>query len=201
MRPLLPFLVLAAGILACDRRAASDSAPPRDRAEVFVDSALPVDTLLARFRAATADTPSALVGGESSPERLTRAFLAALERHDTTTIRRLAMTRGEFAWLYYPHTKFTAPPYELGPDLLWLQLGAASEKGIVRLLRRYGGSRLRFESLACPDSAAIEGPNRVTVGCRVRFAAADSAARTLRIFGSLLERDGRYKFVSYANEL
>jgi hypothetical protein len=80
-------------------------------------------------------------------------------------------------------------------------MNEASEKGIVRALRRYGGVPLRFETLTCPDSVTPEGPNRITMGCRVRFAASDSAARTLELFGSLIQRDGLWKFVSYANEL
>lgn len=201
MRTPLLFALCGLAIAACERRATPDAGEPSARPEIVVDSALPIDVLLARFRAATADTPRTLVGGAGSPEQLTRALLSALEQQDSSSIRQLVLSRGEFAWLYYPHTPFTAPPYELGPELLWLQMAAASEKGIVRLIRRYGGSALHFEALACPDSARREGPNRLLVGCRVRFAPADSAARTLQVFGSLLERDGIYKFVSYANEL
>lgn len=200
-RALLLLTLVAVAVGACDRRA-SDSAASRDYPPGYVvDSALPIDTLLARFRATLPDTPSTLVGGEASPERLTRALLGALTAHDTATIRRLVLNRSEFGWLYYPHTRYTRRPYELGPELLWIQVNENSEKGIVRLLRRYGGSRLRFDALACPDSAIVEGPNTITGPCTVTFAAADSAARTMQMFGSIIARDGRVKFVSYANEL
>jgi hypothetical protein len=200
----LPLPWIAAAMLvvaACDRADSDPGAAAGTTAAGIVDSALPIDTLLHRFRATLPDTPTTLVGAEASAERLSRSLLAALQAHDTATLRRLVLSRAEFAWLYYPHTIWTRPPYELGPELAWLQLSANSEKGVVRLLRRYGGSSLRFEALLCPDSAVAEGPNTVIPGCRVRFAAADSAARELRLFGSLLNRDGRYKFVSYANEL
>jgi hypothetical protein len=111
------------------------------------------------------------------------------------------LSRAEYAWLYYPHTRYTRPPYELGAELLWIQISENSEKGIVRLLRRYGGSTLRYQALSCPDSSVTEGPNTLLGPCRVTFAAADSAARTLQIFGSIISRDGQVKFVSYANEL
>lgn len=186
---------------ACDRSAAPDSDSAARPPGYVVDSALSIDTLLARFRQTVADTPTTLAGGEASAEQLAREFLRAVSSNDTATVRRLVVNRAEFAWLYYPHTRFTRPPYEMGPDLLWLQINEASEKGIVRLLRRYGGSSLGFEALACPDSVTPEGPNRITTGCRIRFAASDSAARTMQLFGSLLQRDGRWKFVSYANEL
>lgn len=201
MRPLLPILLVAAALAACDRAATPDATARTEPYIGVIDSTLPIDTLLHRFRGAVADTPTALVGGEATPERLTRALLTALSAQDTATLRRLVISRAEFAWLYYPHTMWTRPPYEMGPDLVWLQVGANSEKGVVRLIRRYGGSRLRFEALLCPDSVNVEGPNRVIPGCTVRFAAADSAPRELRLFGSLLNRDGQYKFVSYANDL
>lgn len=198
---LIAFALVAVLIVACDRSATPDT----DRAAApragVVDSALPIDTLLRRFRATLPDTPTTLAGGEPSPQALTRALLRALETQDTATVRRLVLSASEFAWLYYPHTRFTRPPYELGPELLWLQVALASEKGAVRLIRRYGGVPLRLEALDCPDSAVVEGPNRVLTGCRVRFAASDSAARELRLFAALLQRDGQYKFVSYANEL
>jgi hypothetical protein len=206
MRRLLLLVFAAAAVTACDRAArdsdsaSADALTPPATGDV-IDSALPIPVLLERFRATLPDTPSVLVGGESSPEALTRALLTALGAHDSATVRRLVISRAEFAWLYYPHTRFTAPPYELGPDLLWLQMGAASEKGATRLLRRYGGSPLRFEALLCPDSIVQEGPNTLRAGCRVRFAVPDSGTRELRLFGSLLERGGRHKFVSYANEL
>ncbi|MBX3173361.1 MAG: hypothetical protein KF709_03065 [Gemmatimonadaceae bacterium] len=201
MRNVLPFLIALVAVVGCDRNRSEQAASDVPHQEVHVDSALPIDTLLARFRATVADTPRRLDGGARDAEALTRALLTALQEQDTAALRQLVLTRSEFAWLYYPHTKFTAPPYELGPELLWFQLQLASEKGATRLVRRYGGSSLRFEALECPDSVSVEGPNRVVTGCRVRFAAADSAARTMRLFGSLLERDGRVKFVTYANDL
>ena len=191
----------AAGVRTLEAAAAGASARDAGIARGIVDSALPIETLLHRFRATTTDTPSVLTGGAESPEALTRALLAALEAGDTSAVRNLAISRAEFAWLYYPHAKWTRPPYEMGPGLVWLQIAASNDKGFVRLVRRYGRSRLRFESLACPDSGAREGPNVVISGCRVRFAAADSASRDLQLFGSLLNRDGRYRFVSYSNDL
>lgn len=200
-RALLLGVFAAAAVAACARDAERADAPRTLPPGAVIDSALPIDTLLARFRATIPDTPRTLVGGERSPERLTRALLGALSAQDTATIRRLVLSRAEFAWLYYPHTRYTHRPYELGPELLWIQISDNSEKGIVRLIRRYGGSSLRFGALACPDSSIAEGPNTLVGPCRVTFTAADSAARTLQLFGSIIARDGQFKFVSYANEL
>lgn len=197
---LLPGLALAAA-LACGGGDDASRAGTESPAAGVVDSALPIAELLARFRATVPDTPTTLAGGAESPDALGRALLAAVQRRDTAAVRALTISRAEFAWLYYPHTRFTAPPYELGPELVWLQLVAASDKGAGRLLERYGGRPLRFERTRCPDTAAVEGPNRITTGCVVRFAAGDSAARELRLFATTIARDGRVKVLSFANDL
>lgn len=207
-RLILSLVVFAASLGAScatgEERASSDTAATDTSRVGYVgvmDSTLPIDTLLHRFRATIADTPTVLSGAARSREALVNDLFAALRSNDSAAVRALVITPGEFAWLYYPHTKWTRPPYEMGPELVWLQVAANSEKGLVRLNRRYGGRTLRFESLICPDTTLVEGPNLVTEGCRVRFAVADSAPRELQLFGSLLNRSGRYKFVSYSNDL
>lgn len=196
---MFPALVLAITLtIGCrgERPAVASDAPVG-----VVDSALPIPVLLERFQATIPDTPQVLTGGAATRDALVHALLDAVAHRDTLALRRLVMSRAEFAWLYYPHSKYVARPYELGPELVWIQHVSESETGAVRLLERFGGSRVRFEALLCPDSVIVEGPNRITPGCRVRFAVADSAPRTLQLFAGLLARDGRYKFLSYANDL
>ena len=198
---LTPILLVAGAALlsACAGEARSASAAAATAG--VVDSALPIPVLLDRFRATTVDTPTVLRGGAASPRDLVEALVGALATHDTATLRSLVLSRAEFAWLYYPHTKFTSRPYELGPELVWLQHAAASEKGAVRLLSRYGGAVLGLRSVTCADSAVSEGPNRIVGGCRVRLTSPEGAVQERRLFGALLNRDGRYKFLSYANDL
>lgn len=166
-----------------------------------VDSTLPIAELLARFQATLPDSPSTLAGGEATPEALTRSLFRALAVNDTSALRALIVSRAEFGFVYYPHSQFTRAPYELAPDLVWLTMVSASEKGAGRLLTRFGGQPLRFERLVCGDSVQIEGPNRIQRGCRVRFAVPDSGTREIQLFGALLSRDGRTKFLSFANDL
>ncbi|MFN0097330.1 MAG: hypothetical protein ACKVS7_01550 [Gemmatimonadaceae bacterium] len=203
LRTFALFALTNSVVLAGAACTARDSAPEDAEAPYVgvVDSALPIDTLLRRFRATIADTPQTLVGGTADRETLARQLLAAVSARDTRAVRTLVLSRAEFAWLYYPHSKFTAPPYELGPELVWIPMIGASEKGASRLLERLGGRRLVFERLVCPDSSSREGPNRITTGCAVRFAIVDSATVELRLFSSFFERDGRVKVLSYANDL
>lgn len=203
-RAALLTLVMSSALIACDRDAAprAETAPAGAPTPAgTVDSALPLETLLARFRATLPDTPTVLAGGAASPDALSRALLEALGRRDTARVRSLVVSRAEFAWLYYPHSPNTRPPYVLEPELVWMTLAAASEKGAGRLLGRFGGTPLRLERVTCPDTGVAEGPNQVYRGCRVRFAPAEGGVREMQLFGALLRRDGRYKFLSYANDL
>jgi hypothetical protein len=126
-------------------------------------------------------------------------FVGALEAADTAAFRDMLLTRAEFAWLYYPHTRFTAPPYELAPGLLWFQIENGTSRGFGRLLERMGGRPAHAAGYACSPEPRTEGPNRVWEGCVVHLRPTGGEPRDLELFGSILERGGVFKFVSYSN--
>jgi hypothetical protein len=118
-------------------------------------------------------------------------------RRDSAALDRLQITREEFAYLYYPDSKLARPPYELGPDVMWMQIESQRQRGLHRLVGKYGGRKFQIRGLECQ---AVERQNAVIVHqCAVRMNGADSVARQL--FGSIIEREGRFKFVGYANRL
>ena len=151
-----------------------------------------------RFREGLTPT-TGLSGGASSVSDLTDRLIRALEASDTAAIRSLVLDRAEFAYLYYPHTEYVAPPRAQPPALLWLFISQNSEKGAVRLVRRLAGRPLGYHGVTCPDAPRAEGPNRLWVGCTVSLGEGDAASDT-HLFGSIIERDGRFKFVSYTND-
>jgi hypothetical protein len=71
--------------------------------------------------------------------------------------------------------------------------------GLERLLTRLGGSPLGYRSLSCAEVPVIEGSNRIWKDCTVRFSLPGSPIQTLQLFASVIEREGRYKILSYAN--
>lgn len=164
-----------------------------------VDSAIPIAEALRRFRH-DLPMPQALRGGLGSREKLVREFVRALEVRDTAALGRMVLKTDEFAWLYYPSSPLSKPPYELAPALMWFQLQGESERGASRLLAERAGRPLRYVGHAC-DAARTEGTNRIHSHCELRhlLPAGDTVAE--RLFGLIVERDGSYKFVSYANRL
>ena len=198
---------------ACERTRADAPAPPADRGDASdsagsvasrtppalpVDSYLPPAESLRRFRAGLSAV-TALAGGAPSRDALVRAFVRAVETRDTRAVNRLIVSRAEFAYVYYPTSPFRTPPYELDPQMAWFQLRTQSEKGISRLLDRFGGRPLGVVGYDCPSPPLRQGENRVWEGCTVRRVA-DGAAATGRLFGSILERGGRFKFLGYGND-
>lgn len=167
-----------------------------------VDSARSTEDELRRMRAEIGvASPPARLEGERSRAALVRRFIAAVEQRDTAVLRGLVMSRSEFAYLVYPESRYTRPPYRQNPALLWFLIEEGSAKGLSRAIRRVGGRPLGYVSHSCAPAAEIEGPSRMWTGCTVRRVLAPGDTVDQRLFGSILERDGRFKFVSYANEL
>jgi hypothetical protein len=204
---LAMFLALASAACGRDGGRAHAATPPRapvaaapaaPAAGTYVDSILPAEEELRRFREGLAET-GRLDGGESSRQALVRAFVRAVERADTAAARRMILSRAEFAYLYYPSTAFTRPPKRMAPALLWFLTLQESEKGVGRLFARRGGQPLGYVSHRCAPEPRVEGRNRLWDRCIVTLRG-DEGTKAERLFGTIIERDGRFKFVSYQNE-
>lgn len=199
---LTTWLVLVVAVLgACER--AGPATPGRAGVEtpIHVDSILPVDEEIRRFRATLGGrTATRLQRGAASRAELISRFVLALESADTAALRAMTLDAAEFIDLYYPHTIYTSKPYQLSPAIVWLLHSQESEKGIGRALRRFGGRPLTHDTSRCAPEPRIAGPNRVWHDCVLE---AHTDGRTERSFllGAILERDGRFAFVSYANDL
>lgn len=175
-------------------RAEAQSAP------VHIDSLVPRDTALARFQRASATTTE-LEGGASSRDELVRAFVRAVQRRDTVALRRLVLSRAEFAYLYYPSSAQGLPPYGLSPELMWFMIVERTNRGAAALLGERAESGFRYSGYRCEGDSTLEGANTLFGPCLVRRVAATADTVEERLFGPIVERGGRYKFVSYSNKL
>ena len=173
--------------------AASAAVPPRDAMDERLDSAL------VRLRQGQ-PVPTALEHGEASRDALVERFVRAIEAADTTDLRRMVMSRAEFAHLYYPGSAYTRRPTRQEADLAWFLHLNDSQKGVSRALARYGTEPLNLLGYECAAEPRREGRNVVWHGCHLRIAPRGDTL-DLRLFGSILERDGRFKLYSYANDL
>jgi hypothetical protein len=179
---------------------APDTAHPWRKPGDKIDSILPMEEYLRRFRVGLAE-PAGLTGGAASATVLAQRFLAAVAARDTAAFLDLVVSRAEFAWLIFPDHIYAPPPYELDPEIFWLQLTAGSAKGLGRTLQRFGGTPLTFLSLSCQrDTLQVRrGPVKLFRTCDLRYRTRDSV-ETGRLFGSIVERNGRAKLLSLAND-
>lgn len=154
---------------------------------------------LEQFREGLPETDT-LAHASTSRDDLVGRFVAALEAADTSAFGSMMISRAEFAWLYYPSTKHTRPPYEMEAELLWFFIIENGNKGVGRALREFGGQRLGHEGYRCAAQPEVEGRNRLWQGCVLRLGGRDGVTEK-RLFGTILEREGKFKFVSFANDL
>jgi hypothetical protein len=187
-------LVAIAASSACSRSdARTSSVSPHDTLHTAEES-------LRRFRERLIRVDS-LWPAFTTKEDLARAFVTAVAERD---IRRLAptlLTRAEFAWLYYPENPISRPPYELPAGIAWFELEGNSMTGVRRALASYGGRTTVFRGVSCDAHPLVQGPNRLWNRCTLALTLEDGTAASVRMFGSILERAGRFKLVSAANDL
>jgi hypothetical protein len=192
----LALLASLAAVGACRRQPAQAAAasPPQ-----HVDSVIPRDVELARFRAGL-EPPVGLVGGAPTRDLLVQRFVRALERSDTVGLAALAINRGEFAYLYYPTNPEAQPPYDLSPGLMWFMMEEGSHKGLIRALEKRGGHGLGLIGHRCDGPPIHQGDNTVWSLCLVQHRDGGDTVQE-RLFGPIVERGGTFKFVSLANKL
>ncbi|HEX8393214.1 MAG TPA: hypothetical protein VF665_12790 [Longimicrobium sp.] len=193
IRLLLPALLALAACGTADADTAPEAAP------VVVDSARPRDESIRRYQAESGPAPAGLRGAPApSADSLVARFAAAVARSDTAALAAMVMDQGEFAHFFYAGSPQSLPPYELPPEIMWLQLSQQSERGFPRLMEHFGGSSaVRAEGWSCAREAR-QGADRVWSACTVRVM---GETAPVPLFGGIWEHGGAYKFVSYANDL
>ncbi len=195
------FLLLAAILVGCSR---ADQPPfpdqPWRQTGDVIDSLVPMEELLARFRRSTIPVDT-LAGGTGSIDSLAESIFAAVAQRDSIALAGLRVSTSEFAWLLAGNHVYTRTPYDLDPALLWLQISAGSDKGQRRLLERLGGKPLSLISTICRTDTLQFTGNAVKAwsDCQVRWQDGP-AESTGRLFGTVVERDGRFKVLGYGND-
>ena len=166
-----------------------------------VDSILPVEEELRRFRVAIGGQPvTALAGGSASREALVRRFMKALAAADSVGLRAMALSPREFADLVYPESPYTHHQYRQSHALLWSQIQNPTASGFTRLIRRLGNQPLQYLSHRCDPKPDRQGHNLIWTNCLVHLAGPNGETSNHRLFGSIIQRDGRFKIVSFRNE-
>jgi hypothetical protein len=145
-------------------------------------------------------TEARLDGGAVTRDSLVAAFVHAVEHNDRPALERMVLSRVEFDRVYYPNSAQSRPPYELEPDLMWMQISAHREKGLARLLENAGGRSLGFVGYEC-TAPVREREIELSRLCQVTRIETAHDTTTEVLFGSIIGYRGVYKFVGYVNGL
>lgn len=199
-----PILIAAVAVLVaagCDRPAVAGGRLRADTpsAGMKIDSILPPGEALRRFQAEL-PVVTELRDAPRGRDTLVSKFMKALERADTTVLEELVLSKAEYGFLYFPSSVYSRKPYELSPDIAWLLNEQNGQKGATRSLRRLGGHALYFRGYTC-GTPVTEQENVFWRDCQVKYVDPESSRQvTRKLFGTIMERGGRFKFLSYAND-
>ncbi len=202
-------LICAAHVGALYLTACGAAAPANDQqrhiqevvaAGGVVDSVLSIAEQLARFRVGVGQTDT-LRHASASIDALVARWADAIAARDSVALNAMVLDRAEFVWLYYPGSPMSLPPYEAPPQLLWGQIIAASNEGARALLKQFGGKPIAIRHFRCPAAPLAQSGTLLHQSCVVSLRAAGHVLPEQRYFGTVVERDKRFKFLGYSNAL
>lgn len=201
---LAALLLLSSGT-ACRRAPeGAEAIAKRTAVAATSDSVVPVpfSAMLSEYRKLVGDSVAGFSPVFATKEALFARFDELAERGDTAALRTLALSPREFAWLYAPDARLSQPPYSMPPAAHLLFLTGASDDGMVKLANEFPKGTLHVLRHHCDRPARQEAGQTVWEYCLVDYRAGkDTATKSSLLHGAVVERGGRFKFVSLGNRL
>ena len=138
-----------------------------------------------------------LPNSHQSADALARAVLAAIETRDTNALHTLALNREEFTEHVWPDLPAARPERNLSPSFVWGDLSQKSNIMLRETLAAHGGKKYEFIRIRFLGETTPYASYRVHRESELTVRDAEGHERQLRVFGSVLEKEGRYKVFSY----
>ncbi len=138
-----------------------------------------------------------LANTHDSADALMTQVLDALAARDRTRLEALAIDETEFrdhVWKLLPAAR---PERNLPMSYVWGDLHQKSQASLSRTLAALGGQRAALVAVAFDGAPRPYGPLVIHEGTRLTVRSADGAEQEIRVCGSLVEKDGRWKVFSY----
>jgi hypothetical protein len=135
-----------------------------------------------------------------SAEEASRAFLEALAENDFEKLRAMALGEEEFADVVWPELPSSRPNRNLPLDYAWRDLSQKSTSSLRRVAHRYGGRRFRLERVDFLGETTEYTTFAVHREARLTLIDEEGVQQRLRLFGSMIERGGRFKLFSFVND-
>jgi hypothetical protein len=146
--------------------------------------------------AAVAGCRAPLTDTHESAEALATALLDALGRRDRATLERLALSETEFRDHVWPSLPAARPERNLPLSYVWTDLHQKSDAALARALDTHGGRRYELVGVEFADRTDY-GAYRVHRDASLHVRDPSGGAATIRVCGSMIEKDGTWKVFSY----
>ena len=132
-----------------------------------------------------------------SPEALAQAVLSRLAAKDLDGLKALPLSETEFRVHVWPELPVSRPERNVPFEYAWGQMKQRSDGNLEATFARYAGKPLKF--LRTRYTGETTTYQTFSVRRESEIIAADETGRELilRLFGSVMVKDGRYKMFSY----
>lgn len=139
----------------------------------------------------------------ASIEELAAVVLDGIEQDRGRALWDLALTKEEFRDVVWPVLPASRPERNTPLDYTWSSLEFKSSNALSTTLAKYRGHHYELIDVdfAAPEQRQRDfGAFRVHRDARVLVRKADGSELWLDLFGSVIERDGRFKVFSYVTD-
>ena len=132
-----------------------------------------------------------------SPDHLGRAVVDALNRKDIEHLNRLRVRREEFLDWIWPAFPASRPPSNFPGDFAWSNMNKKCNIGMKKWIARYGGHNLKFAGIRFDRPSETYDGFQLLRGTVLTLENTAGEKRDLKILGSVVVKDDRYKLLSY----
>ena len=132
-----------------------------------------------------------------SPEALAQAVLTGLARKDLAGLRALPLSEAEFRDHVWPELPVSRPERKVPFDYAWGQMKQRSDGHLEATFARYAGKSLAFVRTRYTGESTTYRSFAVMRESEIIATEETGRHLILRLHGSVLVKDGRYKLFSY----
>ena len=132
-----------------------------------------------------------------SPDQLGLAVVDALNREDIEQLNRLRVQREEYLDWIWPAFPASRPPNNFPGDFAWSNLNKKCNIGMKKWIAHFGGVNLKFVAIRFDRPKETYEGFQLLRGTVLTLQNAAGEKRELKILGSVVVKNDRYKLLSY----
>ena len=132
-----------------------------------------------------------------SPDQLGLAVVDALNHKDIEHLNRLRVQREEFLDWIWPEFPASRPPSNFQGDFAWSNMNKKCNIGMKKWIARYGDQNLTFVGIRFERPQETYDGFQLLRGTILTLQNTAGEKRDLKILGSVVVKNSRYKLLSY----